>query len=287
MPKNHMPVAHFGARPDDVRAESVPPKAIDRWRPEICALASDDAADVVMIDVLDTVGENWDGTGVTAAKVVAQLRRAGDRAVIVNINSPGGDFFEGLAIYNLLRLHPAEVTVHVMGIAASAASVIAMGGDKIEIARAGFLMIHNVWTMAMGDRHDLGAVADQLASFDATAAELYALRSGINQSEIAKMLDRETWISGTKAVERGFADALLPVDRIGIDESAMAARHQTRALAKMDMGLARGGMPKSERRALMKEMTGTPRAADDGMPRAAAERAFAGFRGTLNAMTGN
>ncbi len=121
MPKNHMPVAHFGARPDDVRAEAAPPKAIDRWRPEICALAGDkDAAAETVIDILDVIGETWDGLGATSAEVADKLRAAGDRDVVVNINSPGGDFFEGLAIYNTLREHPAKVTVKILGLAASA-----------------------------------------------------------------------------------------------------------------------------------------------------------------------
>lgn len=270
MPKNHMPVAHFGARPDDVRAEAAPPKAIDRWRPEICALAGDkDAAAETVIDILDVIGETWDGLGATSAKVADKLRAAGDRDVVVNINSPGGDFFEGLSIYNLLRVHKGSVTVRVMGMAASAASVIAMAGDRIEIARAGFLMIHNVWVFAVGDRHDLTAIADQLAAFDEVAADLYARRSGVDQVEIAGMLDRETWISGAKAVESGFADALLSSDLVGVNAAALDARDKIRAIAKMEGAMARGGLPRSERRHLIKEITSTPSAADDGMPSAA------------------
>ncbi|MFT2622165.1 head maturation protease, ClpP-related, partial [Escherichia coli] len=74
-------------------------------------------------------------------------------------NSPGGDMFEGLAIYNLLREHEGEVNVKVLGLAASAGSVIAMAGDTVQIARAGFLMIHNAWVVAMGNRNDLRELA--------------------------------------------------------------------------------------------------------------------------------
>ncbi|MDQ7775267.1 MAG: Clp protease ClpP [Paracoccus aminovorans] len=158
-----MPVAHFGVRPDDVRAECAPPKAFEKWQPELRAKAEAAGADSgpFVIDVMDVIGESWDGYGITGRRVGALLRSAGDRDVVVNINSPGGDVFEGLAIYNMLRGHKGDVTVRIVGLAASAASVIAMAGDKIEIARAGFLMIHNTWVFAIGDRHDLSTVAGQ------------------------------------------------------------------------------------------------------------------------------
>ncbi|WP_372804287.1 head maturation protease, ClpP-related [Paracoccus seriniphilus] len=269
MAKNHMPVAHFGVRPDDVRADCAPPKALDKWQPEIRALATEGSDDPLVIDVMDVIGESWDGYGVTARRVGALLRNAGDQDVVVNINSPGGDVFEGLAIYNLLRSHKGDVTVRVVGLAASAASVIAMAGDRIEIARAGFLMIHNTWVMAVGDRNDLGTIAGQLAAFDDVMAELYALRTKMDAAAIGQMMDRETWISGKSAIDQGFADQLLPSDLIGINEQARAEAPKMKNLAKMDAAMARGGLPRSERRGLLKEVTSTPSAADDGMPRAA------------------
>ncbi|KLB48562.1 peptidase, partial [Xanthomonas euvesicatoria] len=104
--------------------------------------------------------------GVTARRVAGALRAMGKGPVTVNVNSPGGDMFEGLAIYNLLREHDGEITVKVLGLAASAASIIAMAGDTVQIARAGFLMIHNAWVMAVGNRNDLIEVADTLKPFD-------------------------------------------------------------------------------------------------------------------------
>ncbi|MBN8956897.1 MAG: Clp protease ClpP, partial [Rhizobiales bacterium] len=162
MSQRDLPRATFNVR-SDVR--SLPaPKALDRWRPSVQAKAAD--ADNT-ISILDVIGEDfWTGEGVTVNRVTAALRSIGNRDVVVNINSPGGDFFEGLAIYNVLRDHPAKVTVKVLGIAASAASVIAMAGDEVLIARAGFMMIHNTWIIAMGDRNDLREVADWLEPFD-------------------------------------------------------------------------------------------------------------------------
>lgn len=269
MAKNHMPVAHFGVRPADVRAYCAPAKALEKWQPEVCALVNEDKDGPFVIDILDVIGENWDGSGVSARKIGALLRNAAEREVVVNINSPGGDFFEGLAIYNMLRSHKGDVTVRVVGLAASAASVIAMAGDRIEIARAGFLMIHNAWVFAIGDRHDLTTTAGQLGAFDEVMADLYALRANIDMTEIGQLMDRETWISGRAAIERGFADDLLPADVIGINEQARAEAPRVKSLAKIDAAMARAGMPRSERRSLIKEITSTPSAADDGMPSAA------------------
>ncbi|WP_232844870.1 head maturation protease, ClpP-related [Paracoccus onubensis] len=264
-----MPVAHFGVRPDDIRAEAAPPKAFDRWQPEVCALAQDGEDGPFVIDIMDVIGETWDGYGITGRKVGALLRSAGDREVTVNINSPGGDVFEGLAIYNMFRNHKADVTVRVVGLAASAASVIAMAGDRVEIARAGFLMIHNTWVLAVGDRHDLNTIAGQLAAFDEVMAELYALRTGADAGEIGKMMDRETWLSGRAAIDQGFADDLLAADLIGVNDQARAQAQQIKALAKAEAAMARGGLSRSDRRAALKEITSKPSAAVSGKPSAA------------------
>lgn len=275
MAKNHMPVAHFGVRPDDVRAECAPPKAFEKWQPELRARAAagDDAAGPFVIDMMDVVGETWDGYGITARRVGALLRSAGDREVVVNINSPGGDVFEGLAIYNLLRGHKGDVTVRVVGLAASAASVIAMGGDRVEIARAGFLMIHNTWVYAVGDRNDLATVAGQLGAFDEVMAELYATRSGIDPAEIGKMMDRETWISGRAAIEQGFADELMAADQIEATAQAKAEAPQLQQMREVEAIMAQGGAPRAKRRTLIKALTAKPSAGDDGMPGAAASLA--------------
>jgi ATP-dependent Clp protease, protease subunit len=187
----------------------------------------------------------------------------------VQINSPGGDYFEGLAIYNLLRDHKRQVTVRVLGIAASAASVIAMAGDRIEVPLAGFLMIHNTWVVAVGDRHDLREFADLIEPFDKVAADVYAARSGLDAKEIGKMMDRETWISGRDAVDKGFADDLLPADHVDKDVAVSADSGRVAALRRIDVELAKSGLPRSERRRLFNELqTGTPSAAEDTTPSA-------------------
>ena len=268
MAKNHMPVAHFGVRPADVRAECAPPRALEKWQPELRAKAeaAGESSGPFVIDVMDVIGESWDGYGITGQRVGALLRAAGEREVVVNINSPGGDVFEGLAIYNMLRGHKGDVTVRIVGLAASAASVIAMAGDRIEIARAGFLMIHNTWVFAIGDRHDLATVAGQLAAFDEVMAELYALRAKADAAEIGAMMDRETWISGRAAIDQGFADELLAADLIEVSDKDKAG--ETKAVTEFAFMARKAGYSRSQANALRNRLTSKPGAADDDKPSA-------------------
>ncbi|PIL20423.1 peptidase, partial [Puniceibacterium antarcticum] len=222
MDKKTLPRVRVSARPGVT--SDISHKALQRWSPDVRAAGEDDAAS---ISILDPIGADIWGDGVSVKRISAALRNIGSRPVTVNVNSPGGDYFEGLAIYNLLREHPERVTVNILGIAASAASVIAMAGDEVRIARAGFLMIHNTWVMSAGDRHALREVAEWLEPFDATAVDIYAARTGIDPGDLANMLDRETWIGGQNAVDQRFCDALLPADALetgGNDAPAQALR---------------------------------------------------------------
>jgi len=239
----------------------IAPKALERWAPGLMAAASADNT----ISVLDVIGSDpWSGGGVTSARVAAALRSIGaDKDVVVNINSPGGDLFEGLAIYNMLRDHKGAVTVKVLGMAASAASIIAMAGDTVQVARAGFLMIHDTWVVAIGNRIDLRTIADTLEPFDAAMASIYAARTGAEQKAMQKMMDAETWIGGESAVAQGFADELLPADEVKEDPKASA---QVIAARAIERGLAAMGLPRSKARDVMNEFkSGTRDAAGAGM----------------------
>ena len=286
MTKRDIPAAVFGARPPALQADSPTPKALELWNPGLMARAADrpDDAGPFQIDILGVVGEDpWSDTGTTARQVSALLRAAGSRDIVVNINSPGGNVFEGLTIYNILREHPQAVTVRILGMAASAASVIAMAGDDIQIAKAGFLMIHNVWGVTVGDRNEYASTVEYMAMVDEVLADLYSARSGIPSAEIAALMDRETYMSGKSAVDRGFADGHLRSDDVSVTLAAATDSTEIRAQRRLDATLAKGGMPRSERRALVKSLTnsGTPSAAEDGKPSAAAEAAFASLLATV------
>lgn len=240
------------------------PRALDRWNPGIQAAAAEEAER--SISVYDVIGyDYWTGDGVTAKRVAAALRQMGKGPVTVNVNSPGGDMFEGLAIYNLLREHDGEVTVKVLGLAASAASIIAMAGDTVQIARAGFLMIHNAWVLAAGNRHDLREYADTLEPFDRAMADIYAARTGEDAAAMAKLMDAETWIGGSDAIEQGFADELLPSDQVEKKNGKASAA----AVRRVESALRAAGLPKSEALKLISELkssAGDPAGSGEGDP---------------------
>ena len=266
MTKRKLPAADVSARPGLQTVAT--PSALDRWNPDVRSAAEEGQENT--ISILDVIGSDFWGDGVTAKRIDAALRSIGNNDVVVNVNSPGGDFFEGLAIYNRLREHNAKVTVKILGIAASSASVIAMAGDEIQIARAGFVMIHNTWVVAAGDRNQFREVADWLEPFDGAAVDIYAARTGMDEAELAAMLDKETWIRGTEAVDRGFADDFLASDEIKSDPSSEAGRKPLGAAQKIEQLLAQAGASRSKRRELLAALKGgMPGAASTGMSGAA------------------
>jgi len=228
--------------------------AIDRWNSGI--MAANQTSDNT-ITILDVIGEDfWTGGGVTSKRVAAALRAIGDKEVFVDLNSPGGDFFEGVAIYNALRAHPKKVTVRILGLAASAASVIAMAGDEIQIGKAGFLMVHNAWVVAIGNRHDLAEAAKTMEPFDDAMATVYAERAGVKKAKAAEWMDNETWFNGEQAVAEGLATAFLPADQVTEDTTKAESGRSVNALRKVDAHLAKSGIPRSERRTLLSEVKG-------------------------------
>lgn len=253
-------------------------RALDRWNAGVRAAAENEGDRT--ISVYDVIGQDyWSGDGVTAKRIAGALRSLGKGPVTVNVNSPGGDMFEGLAIYNLLREHDGEVTVKVLGLAASAASVIAMAGDTVQIARAGFLMIHNAWVMAVGNRHDLTEIASTLKPFDDAMASIYSARTGQDAKAMAKLMDSETWIGGDAAIEGGFADELLASDQV----QKGAGKASASAVRRIEAGLRASGMPKSEAMRLISEIkssAGDPAGGGEGDPTGRVEPALDSFSST-------
>lgn len=244
MSLRNRPVIKAFRTPSNVEWD-VPQATLSKWTPYAKA---EDAPGT--ISMFEGIGEQWDGTGITSKRIAAALRNIGERDVIVSINSPGGDFFEGISIYNLLREHPAKVTVRVPGLAASAASIIAMAGDEIQVAKAGFLMIHNSWSVVMGNRHDLEDAIAILEPFDAAMAQVYADRSGAPLSKIEKMMDKDTWLSGVAAVDLGLADSLLPADAEVPQEDIKSEK----TIRRIERALAAQGLSRAQRRDMINEL---------------------------------
>lgn len=156
-----------------------------------------------------TVGGSsfFDSEGFTAAEVIRALSQLGSRREItVRINSGGGLALDGISIYNSLRKHKGRVTVSVEAIAASAASIIAMAGDRIEMREGALLMIHNASAISIGTREDHEKAAETLRKIDGEMAEIYASRTGLKLERVQTMMDAETWLNGAEAVQLGFAD---------------------------------------------------------------------------------
>lgn len=162
------------------------------------------------ISIYDEIGA-W---GVTAKQFIGEIRALDVATLRLAINSPGGSVFDALAMYNALRQHPAQVEVTVMGVAASAASLVAMSGDRIVMPENTFMMIHNPLNFAFGNASDLREMADVLDKIGASLVATYAARTGQPEDMVRELLDAETWLNAEDAVALGFADEMQPALKV-------------------------------------------------------------------------
>ncbi|QJD60763.1 Clp protease ClpP [Pseudomonas sp. gcc21] len=147
--------------------------------------------------------------GITAQQFARDLKALGDLSLIsLRIHSPGGDVFEGTAIYNLLKNHPAKVEAHIDGLAASMASVIAMAADTIYMPENAMMMVHKPWGIQGGDADDMRRYAELLDKVESTLISAYVTKTGKPEEDIKALLKSETWMTGREAVEAGFADQI-------------------------------------------------------------------------------
>jgi ATP-dependent Clp protease protease subunit len=161
------------------------------------------------VSIYDEIGF-W---GVQAKDFSQQISQIKAPVLNVEINSPGGDVFAGIAIFNMLRASGKEIVVKVMGVAASAASLIAMAGDRIVMPKNTFMMIHNPWSFAMGNADELRKTADTLDTIGTALLETYAAKTGLSNDEITSMLATDTWLTADEALEKGFATEVIdPVE---------------------------------------------------------------------------
>lgn len=142
-------------------------------------------------------------------QVESALQNANHQPVTVEIASNGGDVFAGSEIYSLLKGYDNDVTVNIIGLAASAASVIAMAGDTVKIAPTAQIMIHKAWTDSQGNADDLEHQANVLGTIDQSIASAYEKKTGMNQDKLLQMMSNETWLTAKDAVDKGFADEIM------------------------------------------------------------------------------
>ena len=152
--------------------------------------------------------ETWFGDEVTP-KVFRSELEAGTGPINVWINSPGGDVFAAAQIYNMLMDYPFDVTVMIDGLAASAASVIAMAGTTVHMSPVAMMMIHNPATIAIGDSEEMKKAIKMLDEVKESIMNAYEIKTGLSRDRISKLMDAETWFNAKKAVELGFADEIM------------------------------------------------------------------------------
>ena len=169
-------------------------------RYEVLRAENGDSATIYIYDVIDSF------FGVAAEKIVKDLKALTTPVIHVRINSPGGDVFDARAIATAISQHPSKIIAHVDGLAASAASYVAIAAAEVEMSPGSFLMIHRAWSMAFGNAEDLRATADVLEKIDGTLIEDYTKHTGQPTETVAAWLNAETWFTAEEAVTNGFAD---------------------------------------------------------------------------------
>jgi ATP-dependent Clp endopeptidase proteolytic subunit ClpP len=216
------------------------------------------------ISIFDEIG----GWGISVDMFKEQFDLVKNSASIrLLLNSPGGDVFAGMAMYNLLSSVRSKLTVEVLGIAASMASVIALAGQTLVMGEGSFLMIHNPWTITWGDASDLRKTADTLDKVKGELLNIYTSRSGLSAKEITEMMDAETWLTADESVDKGFAHE---VNRVAV--AAKVCNLKEIGFGKVPAALAGADKPQTAR-----EFEGFLR--DAGYSKTEAERIVSkGFR---------
>lgn len=190
--------SYFGERYLSAQKRREAPRAQKFW-------SVSNKGDQPEIAIYDEIGF-W---GTTAAEFRDELNAIKSDRITLRLNSPGGDVFDGLAIFNILKAHPAAIDVVVDGIAASAASFIAMAGDTIKMSRHSMMMIHEAWGFAMGPAADMRKAADMLERLTGEIASIYTERSGVAKDVWLGRMSEETWFNDQEAVDAGLADEVI------------------------------------------------------------------------------
>lgn len=221
----------------------IAPKVMELYNPNI--RLQTEASEDNDIEIFGDIDSWWYGL----EYLDSRLREVGNKDVNILINSGGGSLFEGVAMYNRLKMHKGKVTTKVIGIAASSASIIAMAGDEIEIAPTATIMIHNGSVPIYANKEQMRETADLLEQFDDNIANLYHTVTGITVDEIKAMMTNETFIIGDKAIELGFATALIDEAKIKETENKPEI-----SAHKVDLIMAKAGISRKERRELLKDI---------------------------------
>jgi ATP-dependent protease ClpP protease subunit len=180
------------------------PKMNNNWY----KISNESSTNTAEILIYDTIGEDFWDESVSAKKFVRELNDIDAKNINIRINSEGGSVFDGLAIYHAIKRKDSFITTFVDGLAASIASVIALAGDKVVIAKNAFFMIHNPWSWAIGDSKEMIKQAELLDQIKGSIVNIYSGHSTLSEDEIIKAMDEETWYDGDQSEELGFSDVV-------------------------------------------------------------------------------
>lgn len=177
--------------------------------------------------IYDDIGSYW-GEGLSAKQFAEDIKALGEvETITVHLNSPGGNPFEGVAMHSTLRSNKAKIIINVDGWAASAASIVAMAGDEINIAEGGIIMIHEAAKPTFGTAEDHRQAAAMLTETNSAMTKIYARRSSLDEEEVAALMAAETWMGAEQAIEFGFADQITEALEIAayVDLERFKYRH--------------------------------------------------------------
>ncbi|MEK5524136.1 head maturation protease, ClpP-related [Heyndrickxia sp. FSL W8-0423] len=174
--------------------------------PQKFNVVHDEETKTTNITIYGVIGDAWFSDSFSASDIDQALNAAGTNDIVINLNSPGGDAFDGISIFNRLKRHNGKVTIHVDGYACSAASVIAMAADELVMELGSMLMIHEAGSLVWGSKRDMRKEADVLEELEEGIIDIYMTKAKVSREEIREKVDSETWFSAKKAVEIGFAN---------------------------------------------------------------------------------
>lgn len=198
--------------------------------PHNFAVAHDEEKNESTLTIYGIIGDSWWDDSTSAIEVDNALKQAGSNDLIIHLNSPGGDAFDGIAIYNRLKKHEGKVTVHVDGWACSAASVIAMAADELIMGAGSMIMIHEASNVMWGTKNDFRKQAELLEKLEDGIIDIYMTKSNLKREEIKTMVDNETWFSANEAVEIGFATSTATSSTVEDNEEITQLKTQMQAL---------------------------------------------------------
>ncbi|WP_337976568.1 head maturation protease, ClpP-related [Lysinibacillus capsici] len=164
--------------------------------------------DETVITIYGDIGESWWFDSTSAGDIDRALKEVKTNNITVRLNSPGGDAFDGITIYNRLKDHKSKVKIIVDGWACSAASIIAMAADELIMNTGSMMMVHEAWTIAMGSKSDMQKTVDMMAKLDESLLDIYMTKAKVTREEMKQFVENETWFTANETVDIGFATSI-------------------------------------------------------------------------------